>query len=80
MTADQMQSKIEVSFLHEIALSANPMFMAQKLKQRYTDEIVNIIIKCDTSEEKEALRKELDRRGQSLKVSSNLTKAIIEVQ
>ena len=80
MTADQMQSEIRGSFLHDITLSADPMFMAQKLKQRYTDKIVNIIIEGDTSKEKEALRKELDRRVQSLKVSSNLTKAIIEVQ
>ena len=80
MTVIQMQSEIWMSFLHDIALSADPMFMAQQLKQRYSDEIVNIIIEGDTSEEKEALRKELDRRVQSLKVSSNSTKAIIEVQ
>ena len=80
MTTDQMQSKMRVSFLHDIALSADPMFMAQQLKQRYTNEIVNIIIKCETSEEKEALRKELNRRIQSLKLSSNSTKATIEVQ
>ena len=80
MTPNQIRSKIRVSFLHDIALSADPMFMAQQLKQRYTDEIVNIIIEGDRSEEKEALRKELDRRVQSLKVSSNSTKAIIEVQ
>ena len=80
MTSNQMRSKIRASFLHDIALSADPMFMTQQLKQRYTDEIVNIIIKCETSEEKEALRKELDRRVQSLKVSSNSNKVIIEVQ
>lgn len=80
MIVDQIRSKIWASFLHDIALSVDPMFMAQQLKKRYTDEIVNIIIEGDTSEEKEALRKELDRRVQSLKVSSNSTKAIIEVQ
>ena len=75
-----MRSEIHASYLHDIALSADPVFITQQIKQRYTDEIVNIIIEGDTSEEKEALRKELDRRVQSLKVSSNLTKAIIEVQ
>ena len=80
MTVDQMQFEIRASFLHDIALSANPMFITQKIRQRYTDEIVNIIIEGDTSKEKEALRKELDRRIQSLKVSSNSTKAVIEVQ
>jgi hypothetical protein len=54
--------------------------MAQQLKQRFTDEMLNIIMEGDTSEEKEALRKELDRRIQTLEVSSNSTKAIIEVQ
>ena len=80
MTVDQMQSKIWVSFLHGITLSADPMFIVQQIKKRYTNEIFNIIIKCDTSKEKEALRKELDHRVQSLKVSNNSTKAIIEVQ
>ena len=56
MTADQMQSKIRASFLHDITLSVDPMFMAQKLKQRYSDEIVNIIIEGEKTEEKEALR------------------------
>lgn len=80
MTVDQMRSEIRASFLHDIALSGDPMFMAQQLKQRFTDEMLNIIMEGDTSEEKEALRKELDRRVQTLKVSSNSTKAIIEVQ
>ena len=80
MIVDQMRFEIWTSFLHEFSLSGDPMFMAQQLKQRYTNGIVNIIIEGDTSEEKEALRKELDCRVQSLKVSSNLTKAIIEVQ
>ena len=71
MIADHMQSEIWVSFLHDIAISVDPMFMAQQIKQRYTNEIVNIIIKCEKSEEKEALRKELDHRIQSLKVSNN---------
>ena len=71
VTADQMQSEIRASFLHDITLSADPMFMAQQLKQRYTDEIVNIIIFCDTSKEKETLKKELDCKVQSLKVSNN---------
>ena len=71
MIVDQMQSKIQVSFLDDITLSANPMFMAQQLIQRYSDEIVNIIIECDTSEEKEVLKKELGRRVNSLKVSNN---------
>ena len=71
MTANQMRSEIQASFLHDATLSVDPMFVVQQLKQRYTDEIVNIIIKGDTSKEKEVLRKELDRRVQSLKVSSN---------
>ena len=56
MIADLMQSKIWASFLNDITLSVDPMFMAQQLKQRYSDEIVNIIIKCDTSKEKEAVK------------------------
>ena len=80
MTTNQMQSEIWASFLHDITLSADPMFTTHKIKQRYANEIFSIIIEGDTSEEKEALRKELDRRVQSLKVSSNSTKAIIEVQ
>ena len=80
MTADQMWSEIQASYLHDIALSADPMFITQKIKQRYIDELVNIIIEGDRTEEKEALRKKLDCRIQSLKVSSNSTKAIIEVQ
>ena len=79
MTANQMRSKIQASFLHDIALSVDPVFITQKIKKRYTDELVNIIIEGDRSEEKETLRKELDCRIQSLKVSSNSTKEIIEV-
>ena len=33
MTVDQMQSEIGASFLHDIALSADPMFMDQQIKQ-----------------------------------------------
>ena len=80
MIADQMQSEIRESYLHDIALSTDLVFITQKIKQRYTDELVNIIIKGDKSEEKEALRIELGRRIQSLQVSSNSTKGIIEVQ
>ena len=80
MTADQMRSEIWASYLHNIALSTNPVFITQQIKQRYTYELVNIIIEGDRSEEKEALRTELGRRIQSLQVSSNLTKEIIEVQ
>ena len=80
MTTDQMWSEIQTSYLHDIAISADPVFITQKIKQRYTDELVNIIIEGDRSEEKEALRIELERRIQSLKVSSNSTKAVIEVQ
>ena len=80
MIANQMLSEIWVSYRHDIALSTDLVFITQKIKQRYTDELVNIIIKGDKSEEKEALRIELDCRIQSLKVSSNSTKAVIEVQ
>ena len=80
MTADQMRSEIRASYLHNIALSTDPVFITQQIKQRYTDELVNIIIEGDRTEEKEALRKKLDRRIQSLKVSNNSTKAVIEVQ
>ena len=80
MTADQMRSEIRASYLHNITLSTDPVFITQQIKQRYTDELVNIIIEGDRSEEKEALRIELVRRIQSLQVSSNSTKAIIEVQ
>ena len=80
MTADQMRSEIRASYLYNITLSIDPVFITQKIKQRYTDELVNIIIEGDRSEEKEALRTELGRRIQSLQVSSNLTKEIIEVQ
>ena len=80
MIADQMLSEIRVSYRHDITLSTDPIFITQQIKKRYTDELVNIIIKGDRSEEKEALRIELDRRIQYLKVSSNSTKAVIEVQ
>ena len=80
MTTNQMRSEIWASYLHNMALSTDPVFITQKIKQRYTDELVNIIIEGDKSEEKEALRMELGHRIQSLQVSSNLTKAIIEVQ
>ena len=80
MTIDQMRCEIRASYLHNIALSTDPVFITQQIKQRYTDELVNIIIEGDRSEEKEALRTELGRRIQSLQVSSNLTKEIIEVQ
>ena len=62
MIVDQIQSKIWASFLHDITLSANPMFMAQQLIQRYSDEIVNIIIEGDTSKEKDAPKEELGHR------------------
>ena len=80
MIADQMRSEIWASYLHDITLSAKPVFITKKIKQRYTNELVNIIIEGDRIEEKEALRIELDCRIQSLKVSSNSTKEIIEVQ
>jgi uncharacterized phage protein gp47/JayE len=54
--------------------------MNQKIVQRYTDELINILISGDKSEEKEALRAELEHRIQYLKVSSNSTKAVIEAQ
>ena len=75
-----MWSEIWASYLHNIALSTDPVFITQQIKQRYIDELVNIIIEGDRIEEKEALRIELDCRIQSLKVNSNSTKAIIEVQ
>ena len=65
MIANEMQSKIRASYLHDIGLSADPIFITQKITQRYTDELVQIIIKGDRSEEKEALRIELDSRIQS---------------
>ena len=80
MIADQMRSEIRASYLHNIALSTDPVFITQKIKQRCTDELVNIIIEGDRSEEKEALRTELVRRIQSLQVNSNLSKEIIDVQ
>ena len=80
MIADQMQFEIRESYLHDIALSTNFLFITQKITQRYTDELLNIIIKGDRSEEKETLRIELECRIQSLKVISNSTKEIIEVQ
>ena len=67
MTADKMQSEIRESYLHDIALSTNLVFITQNITQRYIDELLNIIIKGDRSEEKEALRIELERRIQSLK-------------
>ena len=60
MIADQMLSEIRASYRHDISLSTDPVFITQQIKQRYTDELVNIIIKGDKSEEKEALRIELD--------------------
>ena len=80
MIANQILSEIRASYLHDIALNTDLVFITQQIKQRYTDELVNIIIKGDRSEEKEALRIELDRRIQYLKVSSNSTKAVIEIQ
>ncbi len=62
MIADQMQSKIWASYLHDIGLSTDPMFITKKITQRSTDELVQIIIKGDRSEEKEALRIELEPR------------------
>ena len=79
MIVDQMLSEIRASYLHDISLSTDPVFINQKIKQRYTDEIVNIIIKGDRSEEKEALRIELDHRIQSLKVSSNRSSIDINI-
>ena len=80
MIADQMQSKIRESYLHDISFSKNLVFITQKITQRHTDELLSIIIKGDRSEEKEALRIELELRIQSLKVSGNLIRAVIEVQ
>ena len=71
MIVDQMQSEIWTSYLYEIGLSTDPIFITQQITQRYTNELVRIIIKGDKSEEKEALRIELDCRIQSLKVISN---------
>ena len=67
------------SYIRDICLSTNLVFMTQKIVQRYTDELINILMSGDRSEEKEALRAELERRIQYLKVSSNSTKAVIEV-
>ena len=44
MIVDQMQFEIWASFLNDITLSVDPIFMVQQLKQIYSDEIVNIII------------------------------------
>ena len=78
MISDQMLFEIWASYPHDIALSTDPVFITQKIKQRYIDELVNIIIEGDRTKEKEALRIELDSRIQSLKVSSNSTKVVIE--
>ena len=74
MIVDQMRSEIWESYIRDIRLSTDIAFMTQKIVQRYTDELINILIAGDRSEEKEALRAELDRRIQYLKVSSNSTK------
>ena len=80
MIADQMKFEIRESYIRDIYLSTDIAFMTQKIVQRYTDELINILISGDRSEEKEALREKLDRRIQYLKVSSNSTKVVIEVQ
>ena len=80
MIADQMRSKIRETYIREIYLSIDPMFMTQQRVQRYIDELINTLISGDRSEDKEALRAELDHRIQYLKVSSNSTKAVVEVQ
>ena len=80
MIADQMRSEIRESYIRDIHLSNDIAFMTQKIVQRYTDEVINNLIEGDRSEEKEALREKLDYRIQSLKVISNSTKAVIEVQ
>ena len=59
MIGDQMQFETQASFLDDITLSVDPMFMAQQLTQRYSDGIINILIKSDASEEVEALKEEL---------------------
>ena len=56
MIIDQMRSEIQASYLHDIALSADLVLITQQIKKRYTDELVNIIIEGDRTEEKEALR------------------------
>ena len=66
-----MQYKTWTSFLDDITLSADPMFMAQQLIQRYSDKILNIILEDDTSEETKALKEEVVHRVKILKVSSN---------
>ena len=80
MITDQTRSEIWESYIRDIRLSTDPVFMTQQIVQKYTDELIKILISGDRSEEKEALRVELDRRIQYLKVSSNSTKAVIEVQ
>ena len=46
MTADQMQSEIQAPFLHDITLSADPIFMDQQLKEASTlhHELKNTIL------------------------------------
>ena len=56
MIVIQMWSEIRESYIHDIHLSTDPMFMTQKIVQKYTDELINILISGDRSEEKEALR------------------------
>ena len=71
MTTDQMRSETQVLFLDDISHSADPIIMTHQLIQRYSDEIINIILERNLTGEIEALKEELILRVNALKVSSN---------
>ena len=71
MIANQMRYETPIAFVYDIMCSIDPNFMAYKLINKYSDEILNLVHEQNIAEETEELKEELILRVNSLKVSSN---------
>ena len=60
-----------MAFVDDIMSSADPGIMAYKLINKYSDEILNLVLERNITEGTEALKEELILRVNSLKVRNN---------
>ena len=51
MTIDQLRYKIEATFLDDITRSANPVFMATQILNKYSKEFLNLVLEPKKTED-----------------------------
>ena len=71
MRVDQLQSKIEATFVDDIACSTNPIFMAIEIIKKLTKKMLKFLMAPNKIDEIGVLKDELICRVNCMNVSSN---------